>query len=267
MKHRISDFAVGLLFGIGLILSGMTDPGKVIGFLDLAGAWDPSLALVMGGAILVGVAAFSLAKKRTTTFLGGALQLPSSNDIDKRLLAGSLLFGMGWGLAGFCPGPAIVSLGSGQPKAAVFVLAMLVGMALFEWSERRMQGVGAQTKTSARTLPAIRQVNSAFSVAGQLTADDITVVVEQGFAALINNRPDGEGGSAQALSSDIEKAALAAGLHYVYLPVIAGAITPAQALAMREVLAIAPAPVLAFCRSGTRSAQLYKLAEVAEVAS
>ena len=263
MKHRISEFAVGLLFGIGLILSGMTDPGKVIGFLDLAGAWDPSLALVMGGAILVGVFAFALAKKRTTTLLGGAMQLPSSNDIDKRLLAGSLLFGVGWGLAGFCPGPAIVSLGSGQPKAAVFVLAMLVGMALFEWSERRMQRVGAQTKTNARPLPAMRQVDSAFSVAGQLTADDINAVVEQGFAALINNRPDGEGGSAQALSSDIEKAALAAGLHYVYLPVIAGAITPAQALAMREALAIAPAPVLAFCRSGTRSAQLHKLAVVA----
>ena len=265
MKHRISEFVVGLLFGIGLILSGMTDPGKVIGFLDLSGAWDPSLALVMGGAILVGVFAFALAKKRTTTFLGGALQLPSSNDIDKRLLAGSLLFGAGWGLAGFCPGPAIVSLGSGQPKAAVFVLAMLVGMAFFEWSERRTQGLRAQPKAKPKvhSLPAIRQVNSAFSVAGQLTADDITAVVEQGFASLINNRPDGEGGSAQALNSDIEQAALAAGLHYVYLPVTAGAITPAQALAMREALAIAPGPVLAFCRSGTRSAQLYKLAEVA----
>ena len=137
MKHRISEFAVGLIFGIGLILSGMTDPSKVLGFLDLFGAWDPSLALVMGGAILVGFFAFALAKRRTTTFLGGALQLPDSNDIDKRLLVGGLLFGAGWGLAGFCPGPAIVSLGAGQPKAAVFVLAMLAGMALFEWSERR----------------------------------------------------------------------------------------------------------------------------------
>jgi len=144
MKHRISEFAVGLIFGIGLILSGMTDPGKVLGFLDLFGAWDPSLALVMGGAILVGIFAFALAKRRTTTFFGGALQLPNSNDIDKRLLVGSLLFGAGWGLAGFCPGPAIVSLGAGQPKAAVFVLAMLVGMLLFEWSERRGQGLGAQ---------------------------------------------------------------------------------------------------------------------------
>ena len=139
MKHRISEFAVGLIFGIGLILSGMTDPSKVIGFLDLFGAWDPSLALVMGGAILVGVFAFALAKKRTTTFFGGALQLPSSTAIDKRLLVGGLMFGVGWGLAGFCPGPALVSMGLGQPKALVFVLAMLSGMVLFELAERRSQ--------------------------------------------------------------------------------------------------------------------------------
>ena len=141
--HRISEFLVGLIFGIGLILSGMTDPGKVIGFLDLFGAWDPSLALVMGGAIMVGVFAFVLAKKRTTSFLGGAMHLPTSNDIDKRMLLGSVLFGAGWGLAGFCPGPAIVSLGAGQPKAAVFVLAMLAGMLLFEFSERRVKPMAA----------------------------------------------------------------------------------------------------------------------------
>jgi len=146
VQHRISEFLVGLIFGIGLILSGMTDPGKVIGFLDLFGAWDPSLALVMGGAIAVGVFAFATAKKRTATFLGGALHLPNSNDIDKRLLLGSLLFGAGWGLAGFCPGPAIVSLGAGQPKAAVFVLAMLAGMLLFELAERRSQQIGAHGK-------------------------------------------------------------------------------------------------------------------------
>lgn len=122
----------------------MTDPGKVIGFLDLFGAWDPSLALVMGGAILVGVFAFAVAKKRTTTFLNEALHLPTSSDIDKRLLVGGLMFGVGWGLAGFCPGPALVSLGTGEPKAAVFVLAMLAGMVLFELAERRSQRVGTQ---------------------------------------------------------------------------------------------------------------------------
>lgn len=124
------EFVVGLLFGLGLILSGMADPGKVQGFLDLAGAWDPSLALVMGGAVVIGLVAFAVARRRTTTFLGGALQLPTRRDIDRPLVLGSLVFGIGWGLAGYCPGPALVSLGTGEPKALVFVLAMLVGMLL-----------------------------------------------------------------------------------------------------------------------------------------
>jgi uncharacterized membrane protein YedE/YeeE len=134
--HRLSEFFVGLLFGWGLLISGMTDPGKVIGFLDLAGSWDPSLALVMGGAIAVGFFAFGTAKKRTLNFFGGALHLPTSRDIDKRLVLGSLLFGAGWGLAGFCPGPGIVSMAAGQPKAAVFVAAMIAGMVVFEWLDR-----------------------------------------------------------------------------------------------------------------------------------
>ena len=134
--HRLSEFLVGLLFGLGLILSGMTDPGKVTGFLDLFGLWDPSLALVMGGAIAVGFFAFTLAKKRTTNFLGGMLRLPAKNQIDKPLIIGSLLFGAGWGLAGFCPGPALVSMASGQPKALVFVVAMLAGMVGFELMDR-----------------------------------------------------------------------------------------------------------------------------------
>ena len=134
--YRLTEFAVGLLFGLGLMLSGMTDPGKVIGFLDLFGAWDPSLALVMGGAILVGFFAFTVAKKRTTTFLGGVLRFPTNMDIDKKLVVGSLMFGAGWGLAGFCPGPAMVSMADGQPKALDFVLAMLVGMLGFELMDR-----------------------------------------------------------------------------------------------------------------------------------
>jgi uncharacterized membrane protein YedE/YeeE len=137
MKHRISEFLVGLLFGLGLILSGMTDPSKVIGFLDIFGLWDPSLALVMGGAIAVGFFAFALAKKRTVNFLGGALHLPTSSQIDKPLVIGAVLFGAGWGLAGFCPGPALVSLASGQIKAAAFVVFMLAGMQLFEMLGRK----------------------------------------------------------------------------------------------------------------------------------
>lgn len=135
--NRITEFLVGLLFGIGLLVSGMTDPAKVQGFLDLAGAWDPSLAFVMGGAILVGLVAFAVAKRRTRTFLGGAMHLPTSRDIDRRLVVGSLIFGAGWGLAGFCPGPGLVAMGAGEPKAAIFVAAMVGGMLLFEVFERR----------------------------------------------------------------------------------------------------------------------------------
>ena len=135
--NRITEFFVGLLFGLGLLLSGMTDPGKVLGFLDLFGMWDPSLAFVMGGAIAVGFFAFALARKRTTSFLGGALHLPKATQIDRRLVLGGLTFGAGWGLAGFCPGPGIVSMASGEVKAAVFVAAMLVGMAVYEWAEAR----------------------------------------------------------------------------------------------------------------------------------
>lgn len=135
--NRLSEFLIGLLFGVGLILSGMTDPGKVLGFLDLFGAWDPSLALVMGGAIAVGVFAFALARRRELTFNGTLLKMPPPRQVDRRLLAGSAAFGVGWGLAGFCPGPALVSLGAGEAKAVVFVLAMVAGMLIFEFAERR----------------------------------------------------------------------------------------------------------------------------------
>jgi uncharacterized membrane protein YedE/YeeE len=129
-------FIAGLTFGLGLIVSGMANPAKVLGFLDLAGPWDPSLALVMAGAIAVGGIGFLVAGRRGTTLLGEPMDLPTSRGIDRRLVAGSLLFGVGWGLAGFCPGPALVALGAGQVKALVFVAAMVAGMAVFEVLER-----------------------------------------------------------------------------------------------------------------------------------
>ena len=134
--NALASFVAGLVFGVGLIVSGMTDPGKVIGFLDIAGNWDPSLAFVMAGAILVGFFAFMIAQRRTRNVLGGAMHLPQRRDIDVRLIAGSVVFGVGWGLAGFCPGPALVSFGSGQDKAAVFVVAMLLAMLVYAFAER-----------------------------------------------------------------------------------------------------------------------------------
>jgi uncharacterized protein len=134
--HAIAAFAAGLVFGVGLIVSGMSNPAKVLGFLDLAGNWDPSLAFVMAGAIAVGVVAFALAGRRAAPLLGGEMRLPTSRDIDRRLLGGSLVFGVGWGIAGFCPGPAIVAVGIGEWKALVFTAAMLAGMGAFELLDR-----------------------------------------------------------------------------------------------------------------------------------
>ena len=136
-KNNFLALLSGLLFGLGLILSGMANPAKVLSFLDLAGAWDPSLALVMGGAIAVGTVAFAIAGKRDLSLLGLTIHLPTARHIDKRLVLGSLAFGIGWGLAGVCPGPALVLLGTGSVKGLVFVFSMLVGMGIFEYLEIR----------------------------------------------------------------------------------------------------------------------------------
>lgn len=133
-------FVVGLVFGIGLIVAGMTDPSKVQGFLDLAGQWDPSLAFVMGGAILVGLLAFPFAANRDRALLGDTMRIPAATHIDRRLVGGSLAFGAGWGLAGFCPGPALASLSSGRLEVLLFTGAMLAGMGLFELLERSAKG-------------------------------------------------------------------------------------------------------------------------------
>ena len=147
MMRLLFSLFSGLLFGLGLIVSGMSNPAKVLGFLDLAGAWDPSLALVMGGAIVVAMPAFWLARRRKLAILGDAMQLPANRQLDRRLILGSLTFGVGWGIAGFCPGPALVSLLAWQSKAWIFVVAMIAGMALFAWLERRQ----AKDKQSSAT--------------------------------------------------------------------------------------------------------------------
>lgn len=129
---NLFGFLSGLVFGLGLILAGMADPLKVKGFLDLAGDWDPSLALVMGGAIALGVFVFARAARRERSWTGTPMEIPANRTIDRRLIGGGLLFGVGWGIGGFCPGPAIVALGSGMGAAGVFVAAMLVGMVLHD---------------------------------------------------------------------------------------------------------------------------------------
>jgi uncharacterized membrane protein YedE/YeeE len=126
--RRISEFLIGLVFGSGLLLGGMTDPSKVKGFLDITGIWDPSLAFVMGGAVIVSAIAFRYAKPLKQSLFGRVIMLGDLKAIDLKLVGGSMIFGIGWGLSGFCPGPAIASLGTGEWKAALFVLAMAGGM-------------------------------------------------------------------------------------------------------------------------------------------
>jgi uncharacterized membrane protein YedE/YeeE len=130
--QAILTFIAGLLFGIGLIVSGMSDPEKVIGFLDLAGNWNPSLAFVMLGAIPVSFVGMRVIERRRRTVYGEALHLPGKSVINKELMIGSALFGIGWALAGFCPGPALVALGAGYFKALFFVVMMLGGMLLHD---------------------------------------------------------------------------------------------------------------------------------------
>ena len=137
--QRVIEFFAGLIFGLGLLLSGMTDPGKVQAFLDLAGHWDPSLAFVMGGGVLVGVLGFGIAKRKNKSLSGQVFHWPELRHVDRALILGSLIFGIGWGLAGFCPGPALVSMASGEVKAVVFVLAMLSGIVWFDRITRRAQ--------------------------------------------------------------------------------------------------------------------------------
>lgn len=136
-KQMISAFVSGLIFGMGVLISGMVNPDKVLAFLDIAGAWDPSLALVMAAAIAVALVAFTIAKRRTLSLLGEPMRLPQKKALDRRLVLGSLGFGVGWGLAGFCPAPALVAFAAGIPKAAVFVIAMMAGMAIYEALEKR----------------------------------------------------------------------------------------------------------------------------------
>lgn len=134
---KLTAFVCGLLFGLGVLLAGMADPAKVLAFLDLAGDWDPSLALVMAGAIGAAALPLNLAQRRARSLLGGTMQMPTRRDLDARLVLGSLLFGVGWGIAGICPGPALAVLLSGHWQPLLFVAAMLAGMLIFAVLEGR----------------------------------------------------------------------------------------------------------------------------------
>ena len=148
--YAIFSFLSGLVFGIGLLVSELANPVKVLSFLDFAGNWDPSLALVMAGAIVIGIVTNAFARARATTYLGTPILLPTTRDITARLVLGSLVFGIGWGLAGLCPGPALVALGTGHVKAFLFVVAMLAGMGIYEFLEGKRMRKTADARNQPR---------------------------------------------------------------------------------------------------------------------
>jgi uncharacterized protein len=151
MARILASFGCGLVFGIGLLISGMTEPSKVLGFLDLFGAWDATLAFVMAGAVAVASAGFALARSKSAPLLASSFAWPSRRDIDAPLIIGSAVFGIGWGLSGICPGPALVNLAGLSAPIIVFVVAMMAGMIGYEFWQRRQ----AATYVAKDTPPGI----------------------------------------------------------------------------------------------------------------
>ena len=156
MPRMLVTLFAGVLFGLGLAVSGMVNPAKVIGFLDIAGNWDPTLAFVMGGALLVTIPAFRLILKRPRPVLADDFALPTKSVLDARLLGGAALFGVGWGLSGFCPGPAVTALATGLTPVFVFVIAMVAGMAFYQWIFKRPDRSGVEANRRIRKTSALR---------------------------------------------------------------------------------------------------------------
>ena len=249
----------GSVFGAGLLLSGMTDTTKVQGWLDVFGAWDPTLAFVLGGAILPMAIAWRVAARRQTSVLGTPLPAAPNPKLDRSLVIGSVLFGAGWALAGLCPGPAIASLGFGGWGGMVFLLAMLAGML----------ATPALRRTLVRLTPAgapmdIRAITPNYAVSPQIALEDLAAIKAAGYTTIINNRPDGEI-PPHLHHAQMQAAARALGMTYVQNTVIGGAMTDANVAAQGAAIAAAKGPVFAYCASGNRSSVVWALSHAGKM--
>ncbi|MES2433782.1 MAG: DUF6691 family protein [Pseudomonadota bacterium] len=244
----------GGLFGAGLRISGMTDTRRVQGFLDVFGAWDPTLAFVMGGAILPMAVAWRVAARLDRSYLGLTLPPPPTRDLDRNLIIGSLLFGMGWALAGLCPGPALASISFGGMGGLVFLLAMLGGMIAAPSLRRRLDGAAA----SPRSKMDIRALTPTYAVSPQIELSDLPAIKAAGYTTVIDNRPDGEI-PAHLHTPHMKAAAEALGLQFIANPVIGGALTTENLRAQAAALAEATGPVFAYCASGNRCSVVWAL--------
>jgi uncharacterized protein (TIGR01244 family) len=246
MQRLFIGLLAGGIFGAGLLISGMTDTTRVQGWLDVFGDWDATLAFVMGGAILPMAVAWRVAARRKTSLLGLDLPEPPSREVTSNLIAGSVLFGMGWALAGLCPGPAIASLGFGGMGGLVFLLAMAAGMLATPAIRARIDAL-----SSPRNRMELRALTPTYTVSPQIETADLAAIKAAGYTTIINNRPDGEiAEDQQALA--MKRAAEALGLTFVINPVTPGQFTPQVIATQAAAVAAATGPVFAYCASGNR---------------
>lgn len=246
----------GGLFGAGLRISGMTDTLKVQGWLDIFGAWDPTLAFVLGGAILPMAVAWRVAARRERSYLGLALPAAPTRDLDRNLIIGSILFGMGWALAGLCPGPALASISFGGTGGLVFLLAMLGGMVAAPALRARLDA--AAPAASPRSKMDIRALTPTYAVSPQIELADLPAIKAAGYTTVIDNRPDGEI-PPHLHTPHMKAAAEALGLNFVANPVIGGALTMENVRQQSKVMAEATGPVFAYCASGNRCSVVWAL--------
>lgn len=247
----------GGLFGAGLLVSGMLDTIKVQGWLDVFGDWDPTLAFVLGGAILPMALAWRVAEARKTSVLGTPIPARHPAKFDAALISGSVFFGAGWALVGLCPGPALASIGFGGYSGGVFLSAMVAGMLVTPALRRILPALPAAP--SQGTKMDIRALTDTYAVSPQIAIEDLQAVKAAGFTTVIDNRPDAE------IPGDLHTAAMrraaeALGLTFVANPIIGGGMTAANVDAQRDAITAAKGPVFAYCASGNRSSQVWALA-------
>ena len=253
MQRLFAGFLAGGIFGAGLLISGMTDTVKVQGWLDVFGDWDPTLAFVMGGAILPMALAWRLAARRETSLLGFALPEPPKREVGPNLIIGSVLFGMGWALAGLCPGPSIASLTFGGSGGVVFLIALVLGMLAAPAIRRRIDAA-----SSPRNQMEIRALTPTYAVSPQIGLADLAVIKAAGYTTIIDNRPDGE--VAEDLQGPaMKKAAEALGLTFVINPLIPGNFTPDNIASQSAAVAASKGPVFAYCASGNRCSIIWAM--------
>jgi uncharacterized protein (TIGR01244 family) len=259
MMRLVFAAIAGGLFGLGLLVSGMTDTVRVQGFLDVSGLWDPTLAFVMGGAIVPMVIAWRVAARHPRAWLGNTIPRPASRPVDIRLITGSALFGAGWAIAGLCPGPALASLSFGGNGGVIFLLAMVAGMMLVGQFARTRPAASSQM-LSRSTGMEFRPLTPRYTVSPQIEPADLSAIKAAGYSMIIDNRPDGEI-PGHLHGHVMQQAAEAMGFEFVINPIIGGAMTDANVAAQAAAMAKAKGPVFAYCASGNRCSVVWALTQ------